>query len=142
MLSILTALTASVFLSVSSPGVNAGGEVQAVQPCCHCACCKGGVCKCGMHRVQPAAPVKASKAAVARKGINTGCHCRDNLPVSHPQSNDIIAPGASSDGEFQFLHSSSATVFLAPVQADLMPGNSVIFNTGPPGLFRSIPLRI
>jgi hypothetical protein len=142
MLSIVTALVVAASVNLSSLGVKAGGEVQAVQPCCHCACCKGGVCKCGMHKAHAAARQKAPGHTVARQDANAGCRCRGSEPMSHPQSSDMLAPAAGPYGEFQFLHSLSAAAFLAPVQTGLMRGSSVIFNTGPPGLFRSIPLRI
>jgi|GEM_PF-6437159 hypothetical protein len=141
MISTLTALAATVFLGVSSPGVKAGAEVPAVHACCHCACCKGGVCRCGMHR-QAAAQPKASKHVVTRQVANAGCHCRDSGPVSHSQSNDILGAG---NGPFYAFHPVMASGILALPFAHY-PGvrraAAGLFDPSPPGSFRSIPLRI
>jgi|SRR5271157_4042492 hypothetical protein len=145
MLSTLTALAATVFLNVSSPGVKAGGEVQEAPTSCHCACCKGGVCKCGMNanNAQSVAEVKDVRGAVALfSRYSPLCNCRDGQPLPQPRSADILAPGSGPETEFHLVPVEATTFQWASDNRNILSQTTGVFDPSPPGSFRTTPLRI
>ena len=145
MLSTLTALTVTIFLSVSSSGVKPGGEAQTVQTSCHCACCKGGVCKCGMkaNHAQAAGEVNDLSNAVALfSHVSPLCNCRDGQPLPQPRSADILAPGAGPETVLQFVPAEAAAFQWTSNNRGMLPQITGAFDPCPPGSFRTTPLRI
>jgi hypothetical protein len=144
MLLTLSALMASAVLNFSSPSAKAAVEIQAPIASCQCACCKGGVCKCGMHKLARAAKScvpSARPSHESRQVDAAGCDCSDSNPVSRPQSNDLISAGTGADGELHLAQLSAAAWSTSDPEFLRLPVTGV-FDPSPPDSFRSIPLRI
>ena len=141
MISLLTAIVASTFLSFSPPSVNPKGDIQEASATCTCPCCKGKVCTCGMNR-HAAVPEKRNAPPAEHSKKNVDCHCSGGLPVSPAHSDAVVSSGTSSAKDLRVAQSLKRDVETFPAQSSSIREASDVFDPSPPGSFRSIPLRI
>ena len=147
MLTVTGIMAAAMFLGAATPAHARATEAQAqtVASSCHCACCKGGVCKCGMrhHNVgTQTSTVDSARVMALFSRVTQSCNCNKGQPFPKTRPDDIISQGYGAGSDIHCALSCAA------FSRSVSDGNgfylqiSGVFDPSPPGSFRTIPLRI
>jgi hypothetical protein len=89
-----------------------------------------------------AMPAKTNTTSDAHSKKNSDCHCSGGLPVSGAHADAVVNSGASNVKDLRVAQLLKRDVDIFPAQSPALREASDVFDLGPPGSFRSIPLRI